>query len=91
MNLSAPLRPLVRETFRAAPNRWLPLALIEPLFNALPEAKARTVSHGSIDPAHVIEALKWNVERGYLESRENAETEATEYRLTDAGRRDLGA
>ena len=76
MKTAVLLRPIIRETMRAAPKRrWTPAAMLAALGAIYPDAEL----------ADVQAAFDWNHSKGFLDYTHDAEAEADFWTLTKRG------
>lgn len=74
---SIPLRPVVRDIMRLAPDRkWSEAALLAQCRTQIPDVTATDLSG----------ALTWNLGRGYVDSEFNREMEIDVWYLTERGK-----
>lgn len=75
---SIALRPKIREVMKAAPSqRWSEEALVAVLQPRIPGTRA----------VDVLDAIVWNLGKGWVESSRNEELECDVWNLTEAGKK----
>lgn len=70
-------RAHIREVLALAHPWWLPERALED--------RVKTLAGGSFDLSDYRRAIEWNLEKDYIRSRTNEDTDQTEWKLTKLG------